>query len=613
MKKESNRIAVVCVILSVMALLTAVFPFAADSGARNSLASTSASDVSFINTQYTYTSYRESWLRNLIVKEDILSPSGVVTRDTLVPVTDYPYTQTAASFSKDVASYVTLYTLDDDSEKAAYLYLFKQLDALTIISEPGVTDDNKIAYLENEGIVMPDNVRDDQTNMLMVRALYSFMRNDFYYVVTGEPEIEIPRGTGLEEALMLYTMAVSGQSKVLPQFVSKYFGGSITTFDDYVYYTTLYALWINGYVKTNEIGKISREEVYRRMAIYQIQQFGITIDASTATDEEIKLKYMAAGLGDQYAVNIDWLKLKEHLSADTVPFYLLQLMGNKDAGLTISNTYGYDRAFTKVCKSTDRFELDEMFYSDICEYNVKLSYQRDEVSFRAIPLFQSSAENGTEVKITLADGTSVTPDSYVTLSLSDKAKQTITMIVRYFQNGVQKNATTYKLYIFQGGDDAPETNALTNPIQTWSAPADTNAPGAITVPSFTADPNQVVTVNGSVVSLGSDILNQMYSTDANGNYIDANGNVIASFNYETLPPGYEYTVYDDGNVGVVQIGNTDVTEPFGTGGDGLFGKIASFAARWMFWLIGGGVLAVLIALGVTLFFVLKKRKKRSHQ
>ncbi len=606
MKKESAKLAVVCAILSVIALLTAIFPFAADSGTPTAF--------SFISTQYTYTAYRESWLRNLIVKEDILTPSGVLSPSILKPVTDYPYTQTEASFAEEVASYVDMYTLDDDSQKAAYLYLFRQLDALTIISEPSVSDDAKIAYLKNEGIVIPGDVKDDSTKMLMVGALYAFMRNDFHYVVSGEPEPEIPRGTGLEEALMMYMMTVSGQGKVLPQFVSKYFGVTVTTLDDYVYYSTLYTLWVNGYVKSNEISTIPRGEVYRRMAIFEIEQHGITIDASTATDEELRLKYMCAGLGDQYRVDLNWQKLGKHLSANSVPFYILQLIGNKEGNLTLPDSYTYEKAFSKVCKNTTYFDLSDKFYADIASYTVKLDYKRDTVSFRATPLFRDDAEKGTSVKITLSDGTPVAADAYETITLSGKARETISIIVRYFQNGVQKNAFTYKLNIIQGGGDTSEPNTLTNPIQTWTVPTDTSPPTtSVSIPNITANPSDILTVNGSVVSLGGDIINQLYSTDINGNYIDASGNVVASFDYNTLPAGYAYTVYDDDSVGIVQIGNTDVTNPGTTSKSegGFFKKLSTIADNWLIFLLFGGVSAVFIGLGITLLLVMRKKNKKN--
>ena len=96
-----------------------------------------------IQTQYIYSENNVSWIRKLVVKEDMLSPEGIATEAVLHPVTDYPYTTDAPHFKAEVEECTKTYTLDEDSQRAAYLYLIKQVGALSLISEPTVSDQTK--------------------------------------------------------------------------------------------------------------------------------------------------------------------------------------------------------------------------------------------------------------------------------------------------------------------------------------------------------------------------------------------------------------------------------------------------------------------------------------
>lgn len=621
MKKTSFKIAAVCIVISLLAAAVAVYPFAktddfisdifpnivkAGEGGKADL-------VKLQDKSITY--YRVSWLRSLIVKEDIMTAEGAAKRSTLVPVADYPYTHTSASFKKEVDSYVKLYTLDENSHKAAYLYFFKQIDAMGIISDPNVTDKAKIQYLKDEGIIVPDGVESDSTQMLMAGALYAYMTNDLYYVFTGNPEsdVVIPDQTPLEEALLIYTIKLTGQQNTVMDFTKKHFGVTkITSLDEYIYYTSMYALWTKGLVSQNELSSISEDEVYRRLALMEIREQGITI-GDGASMEDIKMAYLAAGLSEQYNVTVDYTELKAKYNENKVPFYILQLMLKQDKGLQISETQKYSEAFDFVAKKTNRFKLDDDFYADIYEYDINLEYKRNQIYLRTAPLTPDSASGETnkatvKVRVFLGDGTELPYDNYCAVKLSDGVKETVTLVVKYFINGASVNSTTYKLNFIQGSKNSPKTSGVYD--MTGTVPAFANS----TVSGSAFDGSGIVTSDGVVVELASEILNQMYSTDINGNYIDADGNIITSFNYETLPDGYEYTVYRDGSIGIVPVAqSTSSTEP-GDGsvvvseGDSLFGKITSLTGGWE----KGVIIAALITLAglsAALFIIIRKRKK----
>ena len=58
-----------------------------------------------VKTQYEYEANNPSWLRQLIVKENMLSVDGIVTEKALYPVSKYPYVTDAPSFKEEVAEY----------------------------------------------------------------------------------------------------------------------------------------------------------------------------------------------------------------------------------------------------------------------------------------------------------------------------------------------------------------------------------------------------------------------------------------------------------------------------------------------------------------------------
>ncbi len=624
MKKASLKIASVCIVLSLLSAAATVYPFAktndfisdifpnivkAGEGGKANLVKLQDKDKS---VKY----YRVSWLRSLIVKEDIMTAEGAALRASLVPVASYPYTYTSASFKKEVDSYVKLYTIDENSQKAAYLYFFKQIDAMSLISDPNITDKAKIQYLKDEGIVVPDGVESDSTQMLMAGALYAYMTNDLYYVFTGNPEsdVVIPYNTPLEEALLIYTIKLTGQQNTVMDFTKKYFGiTKITSLDEYIFYTSLYALWTKGLVRESELSSISGEEVYRRLTLMEIREQGITI-SDGASMEDIKMAYLAAGLGKQYNVTINYTKLKAKYNENKIPFYILQLMITQDKGLYISETqYSYSEAFDFAAKKTDRFKLDNDFYADIYEYDINLDYKRSQIYLRTTPLtpdLTPSATNKTTVKVRvfLADGTELPYDDYCAVKLSDPVKETVKLVVKYFKNGTSLSSTTYKLNFVQGSQNPPKTAGV--PDTTGAVPVFPNTTGS----GNTFGDSDIATSDGSVSVFESEVLNQMYSTDINGNYVDADGNIITSFGDGTLPDGYAYTVYRDGSIGIVPAAQSTSFTEAGDGsvvvseGGSLFGKITSFAGGWE----KGVIIAAFIAMAgllAALFIVVYKRKK----
>ena len=543
MKKPSKLLS------SVIAVIIALAVVCPSAFAREFAPTIDATNIG-VNTQYKYEENDPSWLRQLTIKEDMLSSSGLINEEILHPVTSYPYTSDPAHFKSQVEEYIEIYTLDEDSQRAAYLYLLQQVGALGIIADPETGEDEKLEWLRNQGIIITKEDEKDPEKMLMATALYALMKNDIYYVYTGKT-LNVPEGTPLEEAIVMYLMALSGDGSELSGFVLKFFGSaSIGNLDDYIYYTSLMALYTQGYISPIEIPTTSRNEVYRRVAIMTIRTAGIAIDSETATTEEIQHKYLAAMLGTQYSVTIDPDAFKKALNKGTAPYYILQRMAYEDSKVTISATkYSYEECFKLVLQKTHRFDLEDEFYSDIYEYDIYLDNIRKNISVNTNPINKT----GTTVSI---NGVDVTTGSYAVVELAGKAKETITIICQNTQNK-KTNRTVYKVNVHQGVTEAPDSD-LTGLIPTLIGSGNNTS-------SSQSNSNALQTpgvsdVLGGVNNVANPMLNTILSLNDKGQLVDQYGNIVSDSTYETLPMGYEYILNSDGIVSVVPVGK-EATEP----------------------------------------------------
>lgn len=537
-----------------------------------------------VQTQYAYSENNVSWIRKLIIKEDMLSVEGIATEAILHPVTPYPYTTDAEHFKAEVAECTKTFTLDEESQKAAYFYLLEQIGALTIISEPTVSDQTKADWLREKGIVITEEDEKDAERVLMISALYAMMRNDLYYVYTGE-HIEIPAGTPMEEALVMYIVALSGQNNSLTAFMVKFFGkNSIGSLEDYMYYTSLMALYTNGYVSAREISKIERKEVYRRLAIMTIHGYGLSIDAEKATQEELEQKYLTAMLGSQYKVSLDPESLVKAKSNQGIAYYILQRMAKEDGNVTISNKkYSYKECFNIVLKKTKRFRLEDDFYSDIYEYDVYLENNRKSVSIAPTPI--------TAGALTSINNQSVTAGQYASVPLKNVETQTINVTCSYTVNK-KTTSTTYKFNIHQGTKPAEDSN-LTGIVPTLGS-------GALDITGPSGAP-----LVSSINQAGANLIGNVLSLNDKGQLVDQNGNIIGNGNYQVLPEGYKYVLGDDGIIQVVF--SADETEPNKT--DSADEKTDDFKKIVIIISLSLCIL-LLVALIITAIYI-KKRSKKS--
>ncbi len=541
-----------------------------------------------VQTQYAYSESDVSWIRKLTVKEDLLSVEGIATEAVLHPVTNYPYTTDAEHFKAEVEESTKQYTLDEESQKAAYYYVLQQIGALTVFTEPTTSDQTKAEWLRSNGIIITPEDETDADKVLMISALYAMMRNDLYYVYTGN-HYEIPQGTPLEEALVQYIIALSGQDNSLTSFMIKFFGqNSIGSFTDYIYYTSLMALYTNGYVSINEIKDITREEVFRRVAIMTIRTYGLSIDAEKATHEELQQKYLTAMLGTQYKVSLDPSSLAKANGNQSIAYYILQRMAREDANITISNKkYNYKECFNIVLKKTKRFNLANEFYSDIYEYDVYLDNNRSSININPTPL--------TGTATVMINNKAVTSGQYADIPIQNVAIQTINVICSYKINDKETASSTYKLNIHQGVEPPKDSN-LTNIIPTYGTP-DIEITGPSGTPIYSAVNQAAMNLLGNALTLND-----------KGQLVDQNGNVISDGNYQALPEGYKYVIGDDGIIQVVFAEEETVPSD-----ENEASKKAADAKKIVVIISLALCIFFLLALIITLILMKKKGKKSKQE
>ena len=401
-------------------------------------------------TQYSYDSPNMSWLRDLIVKEDMNSLDGMTQRNTLVAKATYPYRETAETFKEEVAYYQSLYTLDEDMANVIYLYMLEITMTFASGADSSYSDEFIRTYLESIGIVYPPE--DSEETKIVARAFFSIVTKDEGYVVK--------RGTGLYEAFTAYISTLLGVNmNAILKFDSD---SDMTDLREYVLAACKYMLFAAGY---NVSKDTPEEEVYRLIAIMTIRSQGISIDSGTATFEEIKNKYLCALICKIYEIPIDTVGFEKAVKKDNLAFYLLQMIG-KEYGVTVKDSVTYNAAFDIVSQNTTYFNLEEgEFYADVYEYDIQLKYKRDAVWFYPQTLGVTSETEGTKVNVLINDK-DVRENYYVEVSLNKNLEKIPVIItVEYTEKTGKKISSSYKINVIQGQTEAVKSNTISDAFQ----------------------------------------------------------------------------------------------------------------------------------------------------
>ena len=390
-------------------------------------------------TQFEYDSADPAWLTDLVFKEDMSSVDGLRQSCTLVAKPDYPYTETPESFAKDVGYFASLYNLDQGMQRSAYLYFFDVLSTQAGGMLAGeISDDDVRIFLESVGIVYPDET--DSDALVMARALYLAKSSGAFSGAVS--------GMTLEEAAVEYLAAMTGMNvDSLRDWLPE---ENVLSLDSYLLAASRLALWTNGYDVDKEMDS---DEIFRLVAVMTIEKLGISADSSLSF-EELKYKYMAVMLGKKFDVNVDSGLLAAAVENDSLPFYMLQLIGRGYGVSVREDNATYEEAFALVAENSDVFDLEEgEFYADIPNYELTLAYQRSSVWIYPTSMVTRDPDYVVAIDV---NGTPVR-DGYYTEVPVDPAKPTQTLAIRVSVNSAKKSSQfVYYIDLHQGTQPVPQ-------------------------------------------------------------------------------------------------------------------------------------------------------------
>ena len=405
-------------------------------------------------TQYEYDSANVAWLTDLVFKEDMSSVDGLAQSCRLIPKPDYPYTETPESFAEDVANYASLYRLDPGAQRSAYIYFFDVLGTQAGGLLAGeISDDDIRVYLESVGIAYP--AAPDSDELVMARALYAAMISGVFSGVAS--------GASLEEVMVQYLASLTGvNTETLQEWMPD---ESVLSLDSYLLAASRLALWTNGY----DVEEITDEDdIFRLVAVMTIEQLGVSADSSLSF-EQLRNKFTAAMLSKKYGVTVDPDRMAAALDNDSLPFYLLQLIG-RDYGVSIrEDNSTYEEAFALVAENTGVFDMEDgEFYADISQYELTLGYQRSGIWIYPTAYVSGDPDYAVSIDV---NGTPVRNGYYTEIPVDPmRPRQTLAVRVSVV-SGDKVTEFVYYVDLHQGSQTPPlrpdvddPTGSIANPF-----------------------------------------------------------------------------------------------------------------------------------------------------
>ncbi len=384
-------------------------------------------------TQYDYEEADIAWLTDLVIKEDMTTAEGMAQRVELVPMPEYPYTETPESFKEEVDYFVSLYSLEPGSQRASYLYLFEILNSKSELISGDVSDADIREYLEGIGVKYPETLSAEE--LIMARVLFAA------FVSGSLGGSAVSGGVTLEEAVVTYLANLTGMNMdSIKEWMPE---SSILSLDEYILAASKLALWSNGYDVSIDTPE---DEVFRLVAVMTVKAQGVSVDSSLSFDE-LKSHYLACLIGKKYSVQPDSKKLAEAVKNDTTAFYILQLLG-KNGGLSIrEDNASYEDAFMLVAENTDCFDVSsDDFYADIFEYSAQLSVRKSNLWVYPTAYATNSDYN----VIVSVNGVAVKNNYYNEIQIDPDKKEHDLIITVTASDGNKTSKCTYTVHITQG-------------------------------------------------------------------------------------------------------------------------------------------------------------------
>lgn len=383
-------------------------------------------------TQFEYSEADISWLTDLSYKEDIETIGGIASNGIPVPDPLTPYRETPSSFKNEVNNCLSAYSLDENSLKTGYIYLFELLNSAGELYSQNVNDSVVITYLKNIGITDIDS--NDNSAMVIARALYTAL-------VTGAFPLNGKTYSDIEEIGFDYLCTLSGISKeALIQWIP---AGSISGFDEYVLAASKLCLFNSGFEITPET---DMTETARLTAVMTIENLGISVDRN-ADIESLKTRYTSVLLGKKFGITCDEENLRNSIDNNTAAYYVLSLIGEKYGISVREDTMDFEEAFYAVADNSGYFNLDKNdFYADVKNYDIYLKSKRSSL-WLCPTAYSSNAE--------ISCGTvTMKSDSYAKLQLNPSLEKETLEITVSAASGSETARSVYYITVHQGDTES---------------------------------------------------------------------------------------------------------------------------------------------------------------
>lgn len=317
--------------------------------------------------------YNYAWIDDAVMRDSTTS----VTPLSFHPVTNYPYSHTAEEFINECSNYVELFdvstaVLENSMVKTLETSYYALLASGAIKS----SEQEMRAYNESQGISYSNTSKlQGSLRRVYTTLVYSLLKTDIASTVLNQ-QVEIPRGTSLEGAVVMYLSKVCGMN--VPVTVDSVEGFAYVFADKYV-------LEESGLPVNDDP---SKEEVYYWVKVSAADKQGYNVPKTTPylevtqeQEEYVTYAYYASILTSKYEILVSPEKLKQAvLSADSdtaiSKLVLTSMLDSVNA--EYSDDESFDSLFEKA-KTEGFFKLEDDFYSDIYDYEVEVSHNSTEV------------------------------------------------------------------------------------------------------------------------------------------------------------------------------------------------------------------------------------------
>ncbi len=375
--------------------------------------------------------YNYAWIDDVVMRDSSSSVVPLVFK----PLTDYPYSHTAEEFVSECNNYSQLF---EASRTILQSSLIKTLKTTyyTLLASGAITSSipEMRAYNESKGITYPFD--ETATTQMYTTIVYALLKSDIASAVLKQ-EIEIPRGTSVEGAVVIYLSKVCGMN--VPSSVSSIEGFSY--------------LFANEYVLEGSGLPVSKDpteqEVYYWVRVLAADKQGYAVDKTTPyvkvtqqQEDAVNHAYYASILTSKYDVYVSPVLLKQALESGNrnkeVPKLVLMSMLDS-VNTEYSSSESLDSLFEKA-KADGFFDLKDDFYTDIYNYEVTVSDTSSEVWFTAFLVADQLTDGDLSKAKTYLNGSLVANSSTNSVKLTS-ASTTFTVKIEYVDEDTERNDT----------------------------------------------------------------------------------------------------------------------------------------------------------------------------